>query len=114
MLRSAKASVAAVNTAIASAPAAAARSRPVAVRDEDRIADTGRPRQRREQRVGIGELGDPVRTHEAGRLDLAQPGRDERLDEATLVVGGDGRGLVLEAVARTDLVHADRAATARS
>ena len=46
-------------------------------------------------------------TDEAGRLDLAEPGVDQQLDEPALRRGGDGRGLVLQAVARPDLVDPD-------
>ena len=39
-------------------------------------------------------------------LDAPQAGAHERVDEPHLVVGGDDLGLVLEAVARTDLADA--------
>ena len=66
------------------------------------------------QRVGIGELGDGARGHEARRLDLTQTGRDEERDEPRLRLGRDGRGLVLEAVAGAHLVDPDAARECRS
>jgi len=54
---------------------------------------------------GVGELGD-VGPDEAGELDPAQAAGREQLDECDLVVGGDDLGLVLEAVAGTDLAYA--------
>src|SRR5450756_1944642 len=77
------------------------------VRHQHWVADAGPSRERRQDLVGVGELGDPVWSHEARRLDLAQAGRHEQLDEAHLGRRRDRRGLVLEAVARSDLVDAD-------
>src|SRR5205814_5047330 len=59
--------------------------------------------------VGIGELGDGCRGDEARRLDLAQSGVAQELDEAELVIGLDAGGFGLKAVTRTDLVDADLA-----
>ena len=59
------------------------------VGDEDRVADAGSPVERREQRLGIRQLGDRPRRHEAGRLDLAQAGVGEEADERGLGLGRD-------------------------
>ena len=55
----------------------------------------------------IVELRDDVGTHEARDLDPAQPRPCERVDEPHLVLRRDALGLVLEAVARSDLPDAD-------
>ncbi len=61
----------------------------------------------RHQLGGVGELGHPLRVDEAGGLDDRQPGRDQPADELCLDVGRHQRLLVLQAVARTDLVDRD-------
>jgi hypothetical protein len=52
----------------------------------------------------VRELRDPLRRHEARDLDVANSRRDQRVDEADLLAGRDLAGLVLQAVARPDLV----------
>ncbi len=110
MLASVKASLAAVKTAMASR---AGRRRPgqaALVGHQHRVAHgsaRARRRQARQQQVGIRELRDGPWRDEAGGLDLAQAGRHEQLDEVALDVRGDRHRLVLEAVARADLVDAD-------
>ena len=59
------------------------------------------------QLLGVGELRHPLRVHEAGRLDDRQPGGDQPAYELRLDVGGHDRLLVLQAVARADLVDRD-------
>ena len=54
--------------------------------------------------AGVGELRDPLRVDEAGDLDVREAGRGERVDHGDLVAGGDRPRLVLQAVARADLV----------
>src|SRR6478672_3476806 len=56
---------------------------------------------------GVGELGHPPGVHEAGRLDDREPGRQEPFDELGLDLGRDQGLLVLQAVARPDLVDRD-------
>ena len=55
----------------------------------------------------VGELRDPLGVHEAGRLDDRQPGGDQPPDELDLDLDGDDGLLVLEPVARADLVDRD-------
>ncbi len=74
------------------------------VRHEDRIADAGLSRQRREELFGVGELRDPARVHEAGGLDRPEPRVGETGDELGLDLHRYDRGLVLQAVTRADLV----------
>ena len=107
MLRSVKASVAAVKTAMASAPADFRPFEAAQVWNEDGIPHAIDPRQRPEQFVGVGELGDGPRPDEAGGLDLAEPGRGEAGQELQLGRDRDRLGLVLEPVARPDLVDPD-------
>ena len=56
----------------------------------------------------VGQLGHPLRVHEAGRLDDRQPRGGEPVDELDLGGGRDQALLVLQAVARADLVDRDR------
>src|SRR5262249_33184985 len=58
---------------------------------------------------GVGELRDPLRVHERADLDVGQPGVAERVDEGDLRVGRDHARLVLQPVARADLVDRDLA-----
>ena len=110
MLAVVNASVAAVKTAMASTPGRLGALQAAHVRDEDRIADAGRAREAGHQRIRVGELRDRPRGDEARRLDLAQAGVGQELDEARLGRGRDRERLVLEAVARPDLVDPDRLA----
>ena len=59
------------------------------------------------QLVGVGELRDPARRDEARDLDALEPGGDQRLDQAQLAHGADRGRLVLQPVARADLVDRD-------
>ena len=70
------------------------------------VAGPASPEQRH-QLGGVGELGHPLRVHEAGRLDDRQPGGEQAADELGLDLGRDQRLLVLQAVARADLVDRD-------
>ncbi len=63
--------------------------------------------EQREELLGVGELGHPLGVHEAGRLDRGQAGGGQAVDELRLDLRGDGRLLVLQAVAGADLVDAD-------
>ncbi len=74
------------------------------VRHQHRVADTCPPFEASHQLVGVGQLRDRRGRDEAGGLDLAQPRVGQEPDERQLVVGADRRLLVLETVARTDLV----------
>lgn len=58
--------------------------------------------------LGVGHLRHGVRADEGDRLHPAHPGRDRQFDEADLVLGGEDRRLVLQAVAGADLDHLDR------
>ena len=82
------------------------------VRHQRAVADAGKHGQRRRQLVGVGELRDPLRGDEGGDLDAAQPGERQARHQLALRGGGDRVGLVLQPVARTDLV--ERAPRARS
>ncbi len=77
------------------------------VRDEDRVADAGPSGEGGHQLVGVGELGDRGRRDERRRLDLAEARVGEQLQVAELRLERDGRGFVLEAVARPDFVDPD-------
>ncbi len=56
----------------------------------------------------IGYLRDPLRRHEGSRLDRFQAGLPQPGDQLHLGRGGDTIGLVLQAVAGTDLDDLDR------
>jgi len=58
-----------------------------------------------EHLLGVGELRDHVRPHEAGHLEAAQARGAEQLDQADFVRGRDHLGLVLKPVARADLAN---------
>src|SRR4029078_10786210 len=60
-----------------------------------------------DQCVRVSKLRDRLGRDERRRLDLAQPRVDQQLDEAELRIRRDPLGLVLEAVARPDLVDPD-------
>ncbi len=60
--------------------------------------------QARHQLLGVGQLRHPARVHEAGRLDDRQPGGEEPAYELLLDLDGHQGLLVLQAVARSDLV----------
>src|SRR5690606_616049 len=62
----------------------------------------------------VGQLRHPFRADEAGRLDAAQAGGREPVDQGDLVGGGHHRRLVLQAVARGDLADAHAVAHAAS
>src|SRR5215218_920107 len=78
------------------------------VRDQDRdghlVGDVGAAQHLR----SVGELWDDVGADEARHLEALQARAREHLDQPHLVVGRDGLGLILEAVARADLADADR------
>ena len=57
--------------------------------------------------AAVGQLRDPLRVHEAGDLDRLQPRLGQRVDQTDLVLGRDHAGLVLQPVARPDLVDRD-------
>ena len=58
-----------------------------------------------EQLLGVGELGDPARVDERRGLEDARPGSGKPTDELGLDRGGHDGRLVLQAVARPDLVE---------
>src|SRR5450631_32920 len=60
-----------------------------------------------EQLRGVGELRDPFRWHEGCRLDHVEPGGHQTPDELGLDLHRDQALLVLESVARSDLVDGD-------
>ena len=78
------------------------------VRDEDRVADARRVAAgRRAGRRRRPAAGSRSATTKRRRLDLAQAGVGEELDEPRACRGRDRRRLVLEPVARPDLVDPD-------
>ena len=79
------------------------------VGDQHRDAHFRRHVDPREHLCGVGQLRDHVGAHEARHLQPAQAGARERVDQLDLALGGDRLGLVLKAVARTDLPDGDRA-----
>ncbi len=79
------------------------------VRHEDRESNARGSREPLHQLVGVRELRDRLGRDERRRLDLLEAGVDQQLDEAQLGVDRDRDRLVLEAVARPDLVDPDAA-----
>ena len=77
------------------------------VGDEHAARDAVGHVDRGEHLLGVGELRDDVRAHEARDLDAAHAGAREPVDERDLVGGRDRLGLALEAVARADLADVD-------
>ncbi len=82
------------------------RVEPALVGDQHRHAHLGGDVDRLQHLGRVGELRDHVGAHEAGHLQAAQAGARERVDQLDLGGGRDHLGLVLEAVARTDLADA--------
>ena len=108
-LRCAKVSVALPKIAMWRQPSSSARSRPRSLgtsTGRSRAASPG-PRSSVHQLGRVGELGDPPRVHEAGRLDDRQAGGEQALDELGLGLDRDDALLVLQAVAGADLVDGD-------
>lgn len=68
----------------------------------------------REQLLGVGQLGHPLRVYEARRLDRRQPRVGQAADELRLHLGGHRRLLVLQAVTGADLVDPDPLGQIRS
>ena len=64
--------------------------------------------QQAHQLGGVGQLGHPLGVHEAGGLDDGQAGGEQAPDELGLRLDRDDALLVLQAVARADLVDRDR------
>ena len=79
------------------------------VRHQHREADPMPVRQAGDELVGVGELRDGLRRDERGRLDLAQAGVGQELDEPKLRPGRDRDRLVLQPIAWADLVDPDAA-----
>jgi hypothetical protein len=74
------------------------------VRHQYGCPDAGRQIDPGQQFGGVGELGHPLGVDEAGGLDRGQPGRGQPVDELGLDLEVDDRVLVLQPVARPDLV----------
>ena len=74
---------------------------------QHRVADTGAALERAHQLGMVAHLRHPLRRHEGGGLDLAQPGVGQAVDQFQL--GGQRHHLllVLQAVARPHLDDAD-------
>ena len=76
------------------------------VGDQDRAVRPASP-SRVISSAASASCGHPLRVHEGGRLDDRQPGGEQPAYELLLDVDGDERLLVLQAVARADLVDRD-------
>jgi hypothetical protein len=76
---------------------------PALVRDQHGVRNPGTTLIGREHLLGVGELGDDVRTHERRELDPSQTRLAEHVDQPDLLLGRDHLGLVLKAVTRPDL-----------
>ena len=77
------------------------------VRHQGVIGDPVALGQAREQLAGVSQLRHRPRRDEAGRLERLDPGLDQRVDQAQLVVGGDEMRMHLQPVAQPDLVDVD-------
>ena len=80
---------------------------PALVRHEHRVVDAVAPFQHGDQLLGVGELGHPLRVHEAGGFQRGEPGVGEPAQELRLHRDRNDRLLVLQSVARADLVDGD-------
>jgi hypothetical protein len=79
---------------------------PLLVRDQHGDRDVAGRADGVEHLLGVRELGDHVRAHEARDLEALEAGAGELVDQPHLLVGGDRLRLVLEAVAGADLADA--------
>ena len=73
------------------------------IRCQHWVGDARAPRNAGHHLRIVAHLRHPLGTHKAGRLDVAQPGGREQVDEGDLGRGGHNLFLVLQTVARSDL-----------
>ena len=79
------------------------------VRDQDAERDLFGHGDLLEHRGRIGQLGNHIGAHEARDLQASEARAGQRIDQLDLALGRDHLGLVLKAVAGTDLPDAHRA-----
>lgn len=83
------------------------RFQPLEVGGQRRVGDAIQPGEVLHHLAVVGHLRHPLGRDEAGRLDVAEAGRAQAVDQLQLGGGADRLGLVLQAVAGADLDQAN-------